>query len=65
MGSFAEFERALIKERQRERVVLAKEKGVYKGRKNCLTAERVAELRSWVAARENESALAREFKISR
>jgi len=33
MGAFAEFERALIKERQREGIALAKGKGAYKGRK--------------------------------
>ncbi|NNM50892.1 MAG: recombinase family protein, partial [Pseudomonadales bacterium] len=33
MGAFAEFERALIKERQREGIALAKGRGVYKGRK--------------------------------
>jgi DNA invertase Pin-like site-specific DNA recombinase len=33
MESFAEFERALIRERQREGIAIAKMKGVYKGRK--------------------------------
>lgn len=33
MGSFAEFERALIRERQREGIAVAKRKGVYEGRK--------------------------------
>jgi len=33
MGAFAEFERALIKERQREGIELAKKRGVYKERK--------------------------------
>ncbi len=33
MGAFAEFERALIKERQREGIAIAKQKGFYKGRK--------------------------------
>ena len=33
MGSVAEFERQIILERQREGIVLAKERGVYKGRK--------------------------------
>nr|WP_173026390.1 recombinase family protein [Aeromonas sp. Ne-1]AKO69686.1 recombinase [Aeromonas sp. Ne-1] len=33
MGAIAEFERDLIKERQREGVSIAKKKGVYKGRK--------------------------------
>lgn len=32
MGSFAEFERSMIKERQREGIAKAKAKGVYKGR---------------------------------
>lgn len=33
MGAFAEFERALIHERQREGIALAKQRGAYKGRK--------------------------------
>jgi DNA invertase Pin-like site-specific DNA recombinase len=33
MGAFAEFERALIKERQLEGIAMAKKRGVYKGRK--------------------------------
>jgi DNA invertase Pin-like site-specific DNA recombinase len=34
LSAFAQFERSLIKERQREAIVLAKAKGtVYKGRK--------------------------------
>ena len=37
MGAFAEFERALIKERQREGIELAKKRGVYKGRKKALS----------------------------
>ncbi|WP_085674943.1 MULTISPECIES: recombinase family protein [unclassified Pseudomonas] len=32
MGSFAEFERSMIRERQKEGIAKAKEKGVYKGR---------------------------------
>lgn len=32
MGAFAEFERSLIKERQKEGIAIAKNKGVYKGR---------------------------------
>ncbi len=31
MGAFAEFERALIRERQREGIAVAKKRGVYKG----------------------------------
>ncbi|MGB6689277.1 MAG: recombinase family protein [Terracidiphilus sp.] len=65
MGAFAEFERSLIKERQREGIALAKRKGVYKGRKPSLTGERVIELRRRVQAGEKKAALAREFGISR
>ena len=45
MGAFAEFERALIRERQREGIALAKQRGAYRGRKKALSLERVAELR--------------------
>src|SRR5271155_1960831 len=65
MGAFAEFERSLIRERQREGIALAKKAGVYKGRKPSLTPERVTELRARVAAGEKKAALAREFGISR
>ncbi len=65
MGAFAEFERSLIRERQREGIALAKKAGVYKGRKPSLTPERIAQLRARVAAGEKKAALAREFGISR
>jgi len=65
MGAFAEFERSLIRERQREGIALAKKAGIYKGRKPSLTAERVGQLCARVAAGEKKSALAREFAISR
>ncbi len=65
MGAFAEFERALIRERQREGVALAKARGAYRGRKRSLTDERVAELRQRTAAGEAKASLAREFGISR
>ena len=41
MGAFAEFERALIRERQREGIALAKAAGKYKGRKKSLSSEQV------------------------
>jgi DNA invertase Pin-like site-specific DNA recombinase len=44
MGAFAEFERSLIRERQREGIALAKQRGAYRGRKKILTPERAAEL---------------------
>jgi len=65
MGSFAQFERELIKERQREGIAIAKKKGVYKGRKPSLTPEQAGELRKRVAAGEKKAGIARDFNISR
>lgn len=65
MGSFAEFERSLIRERQREGVAIAKAKGVYKGRKPVLTADHVAFVRARVAEGAKKAALARELAVSR
>ena len=65
MGSFAQFERELIKERQREGIAIAKKNGVYKGRKPSLSAEQAAELRKRVAAGEKKAGIARDFNISR
>jgi DNA invertase Pin-like site-specific DNA recombinase len=65
MGAFAEFERALIKERQREGIALAKDRGAYRGRKKALTDDQVVELRRRVNAGESKAALARDFGVSR
>ena len=65
MGAFAEFERALIRERQREGISLAKQRGAYRGRKKALAPDRVLELRRRAAAGEKKAPLAREFGISR
>jgi DNA invertase Pin-like site-specific DNA recombinase len=65
MGAFAEFERALILERQREGIAAAKQRGVYTGRKPALTEIQTQQLRERAAAGERKSVLAREFGISR
>ena len=65
MGAFAEFERALILERQREGLAAAKQRGVYTGRKPALTAEQAGRLRERAAAGERKADLAREYGISR
>jgi DNA invertase Pin-like site-specific DNA recombinase len=65
LGSFAEFERSLIRERQREGIAIAKKAGVYRGRKPSLTAEQAGDLRKRVTAGEKKAGLAREFGISR
>lgn len=65
LGAVAEFERALILERQREGIAIAKAEGAYKGRKPALKPAQADELRARAAGGENRSKLAREFKISR
>jgi DNA invertase Pin-like site-specific DNA recombinase len=65
MGAFAEFERALIRERQREGIALAKRRGVYRGRKKALAVTQARDLRQRALAGGAKAALAREFGISR
>jgi len=65
MGAFAEFERELIRERQREGIALAKQRGAYKGRKKSLTVEQVTQLRRRAQAGEQKAQLARDFGVSR
>lgn len=65
MGAFAEFERALILERQAEGIALAKVAGKYKGRKPALTPAQQAEVRERAGKGENKAALAREYGVSR
>ena len=65
MGAFAEFERALLRERQREGIALAKKRGAYRGRRRALSPEQTTELRQRVAAGEKKAMLARELGVSR
>jgi len=65
MGAFAEFERALIRERQREGIALAKQRGAYRGRKKALSPEQAQELCQRAQAGEKKSQLAKAFGISR
>ena len=65
MGAVAEFERAMLKERQSEGIAKAKEAGKYKGSKPKLSPEQELELKARAAAGENRSSLAREYGISR
>jgi DNA invertase Pin-like site-specific DNA recombinase len=65
MGAFAEFERALIKERQHEGIAMAKQRGAFKGRKKLLSQAEVAEIRQRTEAGTSKAQVAREFGISR
>ena len=65
MGAFAEFERELLRERQREGTTLAKERGAYRGGRKKLSSEVVEQLRRRADAGEQRSQLAREYGINR
>jgi DNA invertase Pin-like site-specific DNA recombinase len=65
MGAFAEFERALIRERQREGIALAKQRGVYRGRNRSLSEIQVTELHRRVSEGASKAQVARELGISR
>lgn len=65
MGSFAEFERSLLKERQREGIALAKKRGAYRGRKRTLSPEQIAVIKTRAAAGEKKATIARDLGISR
>lgn len=65
MGAFAEFERALIRERQREGIALAKQRGVYRGRKRALSDADIAVVKSRAVAGDQKTQIARDFGISR
>ena len=65
LGSFAQFERTLILERQREGIQIAKLAGRYKGGGRKLKGEDLAVLRGKVLAGVPKSRIARELGISR
>lgn len=65
LGAVAQFERALILERQKEGIAIAKAKGVYTGRKASLDAAQVAELKTLVAAGVAKTKIAAQLGVSR
>lgn len=65
LGSVAEFERSIIRERQAEGIARAKERGVYKGRAKVLTAEQVEQARKWIDEGVPKAEVARRMKIGR
>ena len=65
LGAVAEFERSIIRERQREGIAIARQKNTYKGRKKALSTEKVAALNERIAAGVSKAKVAREFGISR
>lgn len=67
LGAFAQFERSLIRERQREGIAIAKQAGAFKGRKQTLSEKQVEELlqADTLNSGKSRTVLAEKFGISR
>ena len=65
LAAISEFERALIRERQREGIALAKAKDKYKGRSPKLNSEQVEQLKQRIEAGESKASVAKAFEITR
>ncbi len=65
LGSVAEFERAIIRERQAEGIAKAKARGVYKGRAKVLNEEQIMQARTWVSEGIPKAEVARRLDIGR
>lgn len=65
MASFAQFERAIAKERQAEGIRAAKARGVYTGRARKLTAAHLAEARELVETGVPKAQIARRLGVDR
>lgn len=65
LGAVGQFERSLIKERQREGIAIAKAEGIYKGRKPSLDAEAAASLRDMAAKGVPKTDIAATLGVSR
>ena len=65
MGAFAQFERELIRERQREGIALAKGRGAYAGRKRSLSSVPTADLLRRVDNGASKTVLALESGVTR
>jgi len=67
LGAVAEFERQMIRERQREGILLARQRNAYDkcGRKPSLTPKQIEEIKGRLSRGETVSALAKEYGVSR
>lgn len=65
MGAFAEFERTLIKERQKEGIAIARSKGVQLGKPPKVSQSKQMGIKERVSQGEKITALAREYGVSR
>lgn len=65
VGAVAEFERALIRERQLEGIELAKRARRYRGRKRRLSDDELKSVQARLSSGESVSAIAKEFGVTR
>ncbi|WP_018125241.1 recombinase family protein [Desulfovibrio oxyclinae] len=65
IGAVAQFERSIIKERQREGIAQAQSKGIHCGRKSKLTANQVQKIRERLSEGATKKALAEEYGVTR
>lgn len=65
MGAFVEFERSLIKERQKEGIAIAKQKGKYKGRSKSISVEVLKRIEQEIINGKPKSRIAKEYNIAR
>lgn len=64
-GAFAEFERSIIKERQREGIELAKRRGVYRGRKRVFSVEQMQQAEALIREGVPVTRVAKKLGVSR
>ena len=65
MGAFAQFERSMIKERQREGILAAKKAGKQIGAKPKLTPEQVKDIKALIAEGQTKIGVADKYGVSR
>ena len=65
LAAFAEFERSMIRERQREGIAIAKAEGRMKGRPTSLTAKQIESIKERAEKGESKVGLAAEFNVTR
>lgn len=65
LGAFAQFQRMIIREAQREGIAIAKRNGVYKGRKKALGTEDVATVLQRISVGDHKAQIARDLGVSR
>ena len=65
LAAFAQFERSIILERQREGIALAKKAGKYRGGQPKLKDEQITELKNMLEAGVSKSEIARRLNITR